>query len=72
VKGNDSLLRRNLADADYSRLSLWIDLEGAAAKVLRGATEVFGRTENLLIGVKEIRSWTDQWLSPSVDVCLEQ
>ena len=93
VKGNDSLLRRNLADVDYeevvvpattakrffgqprfldSRISLWIDVEGAAGKVLRGATEVFGRIQSLLIEVEEIQFWTDQWSSRSVDAFLEQ
>jgi FkbM family methyltransferase len=93
VKGNDSLLQRNVANVDYeqvivpattanrffgqprfldSRMSLWIDVEGAAGKVLQGATEVFGRTQSLLIEVEEIQFWTDQWLSRSVDAFLEQ
>jgi FkbM family methyltransferase len=93
VKGNDSLLQRNVANVDYeqvtvpattanrffnqprfidSRFSLWIDVEGAAGKVLQGATEVFGRTQSLMIEVEEVQFWTDQWLSRAVDGFLER
>jgi len=93
VKGNDSLLQRNVANVEYeqvvvpattanrffgqprfadSRISMWIDVEGAAGKVLQGATEVFGRTQSVLIEVEELQFWTEQWLSRSVDAFLEQ
>jgi FkbM family methyltransferase len=92
VKGNDSLLQRNVGNVDYeqvvvpaitanrffgaprfadSRISMWIDVEGAAGQVLQGATEVFDRTQSLLIEVEDIQFWTDQWLSKSVDAFLE-
>jgi FkbM family methyltransferase len=93
VKGNDSLLQRNVANVEYeqvtvpattanrffsqprfldSRFSMWIDVEGAAGKVLQGATEVFDRTQSLLIEVEEMQFWTDQWLCRQVDAFLER
>jgi len=45
---------------------LWVDVEGASAQVLRGATKLLQRTELVLIEVEEKPMWEGQWCSIDV------
>jgi len=52
------------------RPCLWIDVEGAASKVLEGAANVLARTRSVLIEVEDYPHWEGQWLSQDVDAVL--
>jgi FkbM family methyltransferase len=47
-------------------VALWIDVEGAQAAVLSGATETIKKTEAIFIEVEEIKFWQNQWLVADV------
>lgn len=52
-----------LADeAPSQSLALWIDVEGAASKVLNGAHQAMARTDLLLVEVEGFAFWKDQKL----------
>ncbi len=52
------------------RPCLWIDVEGAASKVIEGATKLLARTQSVLIEVEDYRHWDGQWLSKDVDAAM--
>lgn len=56
----------HLAQEEFSRAALWVDVEGASRQVLQGATSTLERTKLVLIEVEEARVWEDQWRSLDV------
>lgn len=57
--------------APHGRVALWIDVEGAASLVLRGARQTLARTDVLIIEMEGFRFWQDQTLAASVLGTLE-
>lgn len=53
-------------DHTASPIAMWIDVEGASGKVLRGARALLERTEVVLIEVEEKQMWEAQWRSLAV------
>lgn len=51
---------------DLASCALWIDVEGAASRVLEGAKQVLGAATHMLIEVEDRALWTGQWLRPQV------
>lgn len=58
-------------EAPQGRVALWIDVEGAASLVLRGAMQTLSRTDILIIEVEGFGFWQDQTLAASVLRTLE-
>ena len=56
---------------DASAKALWIDVEGAQASVLSGATETIQKTKAIFIEVEELQYWQKQWLVSDVTKFLE-
>jgi FkbM family methyltransferase len=56
----DDLFRDRLSDAREHRFFLWIDVEGAADRVLAGANEVLRRTQAVFIEAENHDFWRDQ------------
>ncbi len=48
-------------------LSMWVDVEGASERVLKGATEALKRTQTAIVEVEIKPYWEGQWLF--LDVC---
>jgi FkbM family methyltransferase len=46
--------------------ALWIDVEGASASVLSGATDLLGFTDIVLIEVEDKPIWEGQWMAQQV------
>ncbi len=51
---------------EVGRVAMWVDVEGAAAEVLGGATSVLGRCDVVKIEVEEELFWEGQWRSRDV------
>jgi hypothetical protein len=56
----DSFFRSRFATLDEQRFALWIDAEGAADRVLAGASEVLKRTVLIFIEVETLTFWQGQ------------
>ena len=48
--------------APHGRVALWIDVEGAASMVLRGAKQTLSRTDLVIVEVEGLGFWKDQTL----------
>jgi len=51
---------------------LWIDVEGAVEKVLRGATQTLHKAKSIMVEVEDYAQWEGQWLSANVDAMLAE
>jgi FkbM family methyltransferase len=54
------------------RVCLWIDVEGAIEKVLRGATQTLYKAQSIMVEVEDYAQWEGQWLSANVDAVLAE
>lgn len=52
--------------APQGRVTLWIDVEGAASLVLAGATQTLARTDLLVIEMEGFAFWKDQTLAAQI------
>lgn len=59
----------NLKD---KKISLWIDVEGAAEQVLIGMKTYINNIQTLLIEVEEEAVWTNQWLTSDINKFLKE
>ncbi len=59
--------QRDGGELGPARCAWWVDVEGAAAPVLRGGVELLGITDLVMIEVEDIRAWDQQeWLASDV------
>lgn len=56
-----------VAGEQSGTLALWVDVEGAAGKVLAGATRTLPRVQSMMIEVETRTFWSGQWLH--TDIC---
>jgi len=62
----DSLFKDRISDETTDTFALWVDVEGAADLILKGASAILAKTALLFIEVEATPQWRDQWLTGDV------
>ena len=63
---NVDTIDNSFKESEHSRIAMWVDVEGHAMEVLKGASETLKRVELLQIELETIQHWVDQSIDKEV------